>query len=96
VSVRSESKDLALLKWKQDLDARCEKHMLENPELGAPSATVERPVGILPDKIRCFESIYAPGAWNVYSGDVRITTFTGAGARQKALDMVKDLTKVKD
>jgi hypothetical protein len=86
MSVQSENKDAAFQNWKLDLEAKCEEHLLLNPE--------ETPTSIATaQKVRCFESIYAPGAWNVYIGSERITTFTGSGAHEKALEMVKELAK---
>jgi hypothetical protein len=96
VSVRTETKDEALRKWKQELDARCEAHLIAHHEDEAPQHLLSAPETMAqPLKVRCFESLYAPGAWNVYVGDQRITTFTGIGAKEKASAMAFDLTMKK-
>lgn len=88
MSVQSETRDTAFRIWKQELDVRCEEHLLAYPEDGA--VPVLASIAASSDrKVRCFESLYAPGAWNVYVGDARVTTFTGTGAHQKALEMVE-------
>lgn len=85
MSAQNELKGEAFRKWKQDLDERCEEHLLEHPE---ETGTQQRPTNL---KVRVFESIYAPGAWNVYVGDERITTFTGDGAKEKAASFAFNL-----
>jgi hypothetical protein len=64
-----------------------------HPEDEAPQRlSAPEPVA-QPLKVRCFESLYAPGAWNVFVGDQRIETFTGPGAKEKADALTLDLTK---
>ena len=94
MSVRTENRSAARRKWKQELDARCEAHLLEHPEEKAPQRLLSAPETMAqPLKVRCFESLYAPGAWNVFVGDQRIETFTGPGAKEKADALTLDLTK---
>ena len=96
MSVHTENRSEALRKWKQELDARCEAHLLEHPEEKAPQRLLSAPETMAqPLKVRCFESLYAPGAWNVFVGDQRFETFTGPGAKEKAAEMVFDLVNKK-
>ena len=96
MSVRTENRSEALRKWKQELDARCEAHLLEHPEEKAPQHLLSAPETMAqPLKVRCFESLYAPGAWNVFVGDQRIETFTGPGAKEKAASLAFDLSNKK-
>jgi hypothetical protein len=93
MSVSTESRSEALRKWKRELDVRCEEHLLMHPEDEAPQhLSAPEPVA-QPLKVRCFESLYAPGAWNVFVGDQRIETFTGPGAKETADALTLDLTK---
>lgn len=93
MSVSTENRGEALRKWKRELDVRCEEHLLMHPEDEAPQRlSAPEPVA-QPLKVRCFESLYAPGAWNVFVGDQRIETFTGPGAKEKADALTLDLTK---
>jgi hypothetical protein len=93
VSVRSETEDTELRNWKKELEDRCDAHLRENPEYEIQKALGAGPLQPQGIKVRCFESIYSPGDWNVYRGVERITTFTGPGAHEKALGMVMDLSK---
>jgi hypothetical protein len=96
MSVQTENRTEELRKWKQELEARCEEHLAMHPENEDPQhlLSAPEPTG-QPLRVRCFESIYAPGAWNVFVGDQRITTFTGAGAKEKAAEMAFDLANRK-
>ena len=95
MSVSTENRGEALRKWKRELDVRCEEHLLMHPEDEAPQRlSAPEPVA-QPLKVRCFESLYAPGAWNVFVGDQRITTYTGEGAKEKAASLAFDLTNKK-
>jgi hypothetical protein len=92
VSVSTENRTEELRKWKRDLDARCEAHLIAHPEETAPQHLLSAPEPMAQElKVRCFESLYAPGAWNVFVGDERITTFTGEGAKEKAASLAFDL-----
>ena len=93
MSVRTENRSEALRKWKRELDVRCEEHLLMHPEDEAPQHLSAPETMAQPLKVRCFESLYAPGAWNVFVGDQRIETFTGPGAKEKADALTLDLTK---
>src|SRR5271168_2961899 len=95
MSVQTENRGEKLRKWRQELDARCEEHLLMHPEEEAPKHLLSAPSEAQPLKVRCFESMYAPGAWNVYVGEQRITTFTGVGAKEKAAEMAFELTNRK-
>ena len=82
----TESKDEAFRKWKQEVDARCEEHLLMHPEDEAPQHLLSAPEPMAqPLKVRCFESLYAPGAWNVFVGDQRIDDIHRDRARKKRL-----------
>lgn len=102
MSEKTEMAGAALREWKRDLEERCKAHLLEHPEplsTTRPSASSISVTEFKEDgqhlNVSIHESIGFPGAWAVYVGDQKITTFFGSDSYAKARDMMRDLLKNK-
>lgn len=71
--------------WRKELEARCDAHLRRHPE------NHDMNVGMKSRVIRVSESAVCPGAWCVWDGDVKLTTFHGPTARDEAYDMERRL-----